>query len=61
MSDGDSAAVLSNSRVALMHPYCGKVVAGRGRHGYFRTVEEMLGQDLNYVYIFENGKWKIYK
>ena len=61
MSDGDTAVVLSNLRFALMHPYNGKVVAGKGKHGYFRTLEEMLGQDLNYVYVFENGKWKTYK
>ncbi len=61
MSDGDTAVVLSNLRFVLMHPYNGKVVAGKGKHGYFRTLEEMLGQDLNYVYVFEDGKWKTYK
>lgn len=61
VSDGDTAVALSNSRSVLMHSYNGKVVAGKGRHGFFRTVDEMLGQDLNYVYVFEKGKWKMYK
>lgn len=60
MSDGDTAVVLSNLRVVLMHPDDGKVVAGKGKHGYFKTLGEMLGQDLNYVYVFKDGKWKTY-
>lgn len=61
MSDGDKAVALSNSRYVLMHSYNGKVVTGSGKNGYFRTLEEMLGQDLNYVYVFDKGKWKTYK
>ena len=44
-----------------MHSNDGKVIAGKGKHGFFNTLNEMLGQDLNYVYVFENGKWKTYK
>ena len=61
MSDDDKAVVLSNLRYVLMHSYNGKVVVGSGKHGYFKTIKEMLEQDLNYVYVFENGKWKTYK
>lgn len=61
MLDGDTAVALSNNRYALVHPHQRKVVAGSGKWGFFKTIEEMLGQDLNYVYVFENGKWKTYK
>ena len=61
MSDEDTAVVLGNLRYALMHPHDGKVVAGKGEHGHFKDIKEMLEQDLNYVYVFEDGKWKTYK
>ena len=51
MSDGDTAIVLSNLRYVLMHPHNGQVVAGKGKYGFFDSLEEMLGQDLNYVYV----------
>ncbi len=60
MRDGDKAVVLSNTRFVLMHPHDGKVVAGSDK-GMFENVEDMLEQDLNYVYVFNNGKWKTYK
>ena len=61
MSDGDTAIVLSNLRYVLMHPHNGQVVAGKGKYGFFDSLEEMLGQDLNYVYVFEDGRWNTYK
>lgn len=59
MREGDKCICLSN-RFLLKHPYDGKVVEG-GKNGFFQTVDEMLQCDLNYVYVFENGKWKTYK
>ena len=55
--------VLSNGCVLLSYPYNGKTVAGKGKYGFFSNIEDMLGQDLNYVYVFEEetGKWKMYK
>ena len=44
-----------------MRPHHGGVVAGAEPDGYFKTIDEMLEQDLNYVYVFEDGKWKTYK
>ena len=44
-----------------MHPHNGKVVAGKGEFGYFKSVKEMLEEDINYVYVFKNGKWEMYK
>ncbi len=61
MKDGDTAVALSNLRYALVHPHQGKVVAGTGKYGFFRTIQEMLEQDLNYVYIFDEAGWKMYK
>ncbi|MBP5331912.1 MAG: hypothetical protein J6Y89_08690 [Lachnospiraceae bacterium] len=61
VNDGDTAVMVANNRWVLQHPHDGKVVAGSGAHGFFRTIENMLEQDLNYVYVFENGKWKTYK
>lgn len=52
---------LSNNRYILMQPHQGVVVAGAEPDGYFKTIDEMLEQDLNYVYVFEDGKWKTYK
>ena len=60
MSDGDTLIAL-NSRCVLMHPHNGKVVAGKGEFGYFKSVKEMLEEDINYVYVFKNGKWEMYK
>ncbi len=46
-----------------MYKHNGKTVAGNGKYGFFRNIEDMLGQDLNYVYVFdpENNQWKTYK
>ncbi len=52
---------LSNGSFILMHEHMGKTVAGSGKYGFFRTIQEMLGQDLNYVYVFNNGKWDLHK
>ena len=51
---------LSNGRYIKKDRHHGKVVAG-GENGFFESVDEMLEQDLNYVYVFEDGKWKTYK
>lgn len=51
---------LGNGRYVLQHNYDGKVVCG-GKDGFFKTIEEMLAQDLNYVYVFENYRWKVYR
>lgn len=61
MLKDDTAVVLPNVRFLLKHPHNGKVVAGSGEYGFFSDVKEMLEQDINYVYVFENGKWKTYK
>ncbi len=52
---------LYNNMHVLMEEHNGKVVAGRGPDGFFKDIDEMLEQDLNYVYVFENGKWKTYE
>ena len=51
----------SNGRYALMDGNDGNIVVGKAPYGHMDTIEEMLGQDLNYVYVFEDGKWKTYK
>ncbi len=61
MSDGDTACALSNLRYLLKHPYNGNVVAGTGKYGFFKSIDDMLQQDLNYVYVFNDGKWETYK
>ena len=58
---GFTTKQLSNGYVLHLYPYSGRTVAGRGRYGFFKTIEEMLGQDLDYVYVFEDDKWKTYK
>ncbi len=62
-SDGKRFIELSNGCVLSMDIHHGKTVAGSGKYGFFRTIDEMLEQDLNYVYVFEteSGKWKTYK
>lgn len=57
----ESYKLLSNGRYIKQYRHHGRVVAGSGKYGFFRTLEEMLGQDLNYVYVFKNGKWETYK
>lgn len=52
---------LSNGRYIKRDTHHGRVVAGTGKYGFFRTLEDMLGQDLNYVYIFNDGKWETHK
>lgn len=52
---------LSNGRYALMDINDGNIVVGKAPYGHMDTIEEMLGQDLNYVYVFEDGHWKTYK
>jgi len=62
--EGDKAdyfVTLSNNRKVLMAPHNGGVVDGREPDGHFDTIEDMLGCDINYVYVFEEGKWKTYK
>ena len=51
---------LSNGRYILKRKHHGSVVEG-GKDGFFETIDQMLQCDLNYVYVFENGKWKTYK
>lgn len=58
---GDDIVPLANGRLILRDPHNGRVVAGAGKWGFFWDVETMLGQDLNYVYIFDKGQCKIYK
>ena len=58
---GGKFVKLSNNRYALMFPHHGKVVDGREPDGHFDTIDDMLGCDINYVYVFEDGKWKTYK
>jgi hypothetical protein len=57
MNVGDECVMLSNNRLVLMHPHNGSVVAGQDERGFFATILEMVQQDLNYVYTFEDGKW----
>ena len=57
----DKITVLKNGRFLLQRPYMGKVVDGKGKNGFFEKIEDMLGCDINYVYVFENNKWEIYK
>jgi excinuclease UvrABC helicase subunit UvrB len=52
---------LSNGTFLKIDPHHGGVVAGEGENGFFENVKQMLEQDLNYVYVFENDKWKTYK
>jgi len=59
--DNEKFIKLSNGCFIHMHAHHGKTVTGSGKYGFFRTIKEMLEQDLNYVYVFENGKWKMYK
>ena len=54
---------LSNGRYLTQAPHMGKVVAGAGKYGFFKDTEEMLAQDINYLYVF-NPKtcgWKTLK
>ena len=61
--DDDSFIELSNGCILHMYPHHGKIVAGNGKYGFFKNIEEMLEQDINYVYVFdpERKKWKTYK
>lgn len=52
---------LPNGRWILQYPYQGKVVEGTGEMGFFKGIPEMLECDLDYVYVFRNGKWTTYK
>ena len=52
---------LSNGRYIKQEPFGGKVVAGSGKYGFFHTLKDMLDQDLNYVYVFNDGEWEMYK
>ena len=66
MNKGDTAVAIpvnasSSLRFALKHPHDGSVVEGKGKYGFFKSISDMLECDLNYVYVFENGKWKTYK
>ena len=59
--DDDKIICLPNARFVLKHGCQGGVVAGKAPDGHFGSIEEMLQEDLNYIYVFENGKWKTYK
>ena len=59
--EGDKVVHLRNGRCLLLHPKDGHVVAGEGSQAEFLSVQDMLQEDLNYVYIFENGKWQTWK
>ena len=63
MRTGDSAVALTNNRYVLKHSHQGDVVAGEGENAMFYYIQDMLDQDINYVYVFdpEVGKWKTYK
>lgn len=61
MQKEDDDVVLINSRCVLIGPHGGKVIAGRGKHAFFKSLNEMLGQDRDYVYVFKDGKWTTYK
>lgn len=52
---------LSNRRYLISHVNDGRVIEGEGPNGFFADIDSMLQCDLNYVYVFENGKWKTYK
>ena len=51
----------SNGEYAVMDGNDGVIVVGKAPYGHMDTIEEMLAQDLNYVYVFEDGKWTTYK
>lgn len=57
----DRVERLNNNRLILKHKHDGDVIAGTGENGFFENIEEMLNQDLNYVYVFRDGKWVTYK
>ncbi|SFU94530.1 hypothetical protein [Butyrivibrio sp. M55] len=61
MKEGDRAEALPNGRYLLLHKYQGGVIDGEGDNAFFKTIDDMLQCDINYVYVFENGKWKTYK
>ena len=52
---------LSNGLFLHIYPHNGKPVVGSGRYAFIKTIDEMLGQDLDYVYVFNNGEWETYK
>lgn len=52
---------LSNGLFLHVDSHDGRPVAGSGRYAFFKNIKDMLGQDLDYVYVFENGKWVTYK
>ncbi len=58
---GDTAVCLPNRRFLLLHPHQGSVVDGKGDAAFFKTIDDMLQCDVNYVYVFEDGKWVTYK
>lgn len=51
---------LSNGMFILFYPFSGGVIEGED-DGFFLSVEEMLQCDLNYVYVYNSGKWEVYK
>ena len=56
----DKWTKLSNGLLVLSRPHHGKVVDGREPDGHFDSIEDMLGCDVNYVYVFDrsgNGRW----
>ena len=52
---------LTNGEYILTYPHMGKPVEGNGDYGYFETIDDMLKCDLNYVYVFNNGKWETHQ
>ncbi len=54
-----SFARLSNGLYVKYDDGRGKTVVG-GLNGYFRTTQDMLAQDIQYLYVFRNGTWTSY-
>ena len=51
---------LSNGTFLHMDKHDGKVVSGTGRYGFFRSIKRMLEEDIDYAYVFTDGKWKTF-
>lgn len=52
---------LSNNRyLSMSDKSSGTVIGGEGENGFYKSIQDMLGEDINYVYVFEDGHWTTY-
>ena len=53
--------ISGNSKKPLFLSHIGVDIEKHPFPYHFDSIADMLAQDINYVYVFENGKWNTYK